>query len=50
MMRVVDGIWAMYHVEPSQTIKSIFSFKTIKLKQLERLNRSEAKFLLENLR
>ncbi len=33
-----------------QTIKSIFSFKTIKLKQLERLNRSEAKFLLENLR
>lgn len=33
-----------------QTINSIFSFKTIKLKQLERLNRSETKFLLENLR
>jgi putative colanic acid biosynthesis UDP-glucose lipid carrier transferase len=33
-----------------QTIKSIFSFKTIKLKQLERLNIGETKFLLENLR
>ena len=33
-----------------QTIKSIFSFKTIKLRQLERLNLSETKFLLENLR
>ncbi|HEY8734599.1 MAG TPA: sugar transferase [Puia sp.] len=33
-----------------QTINSIFSFKTIKLKQLERLNRAETKFLLENLR
>ncbi|HEX3767727.1 MAG TPA: sugar transferase [Puia sp.] len=33
-----------------QTIKSIFSFKTIKLKQLERLNMTETKFLLENLR
>ena len=33
-----------------QTIKSFFSFKTIKLRQLERLNLSETKFLLENLR
>lgn len=33
-----------------QTIRSIFSFKTIKLKQLERLNIAETKFLLENLR
>jgi putative colanic acid biosynthesis UDP-glucose lipid carrier transferase len=37
-------------ITASQTIKSIFSFKTIKLKQLERLNLSETKFLLENLR
>jgi len=37
-------------ITASQTIKSIFSFKTIKLKQLERLNMSETKFLLENLR
>ncbi len=37
-------------VTASQTIKSIFSFKTTKLKQMERLNRSESKFLLENLR
>jgi putative colanic acid biosysnthesis UDP-glucose lipid carrier transferase len=37
-------------VTASQTIKSIFSFKTIKLKQMERLNRAESKFLLENLR
>jgi putative colanic acid biosysnthesis UDP-glucose lipid carrier transferase len=37
-------------VTASQTIKSIFSFKTIKLKQMERLNRTESKFLLENLR
>jgi len=37
-------------ITASQTIKSIFSFKTIKLKQLERLNISETKFLLENLR
>jgi putative colanic acid biosysnthesis UDP-glucose lipid carrier transferase len=33
-----------------QTIKSIFSFKTLKLKQLERLNLAEGNFLLENLR
>jgi putative colanic acid biosysnthesis UDP-glucose lipid carrier transferase len=33
-----------------QTIKSIFSFKTIKLKQLDRLSLGENKFLLENLR
>jgi putative colanic acid biosynthesis UDP-glucose lipid carrier transferase len=37
-------------ITASQTIKSIFSFRTIKLKQLERLNMSETKFLLENLR
>ena len=37
-------------ITASQTIKSIFSFKTIKLKQMERLNRTESKFLLENLR
>jgi putative colanic acid biosysnthesis UDP-glucose lipid carrier transferase len=37
-------------ITASQTVKSIFSFKTIKLKQLERLNMSETKFLLENLR
>jgi putative colanic acid biosynthesis UDP-glucose lipid carrier transferase len=37
-------------ITAGQTIKSIFSFKTIKLKQLERLNMSETKFLLENLR
>jgi len=37
-------------VTASQTIKSIFSFKTIKMKQLERLNMAETKFLLENLR
>jgi lipopolysaccharide/colanic/teichoic acid biosynthesis glycosyltransferase len=33
-----------------QTIKSILSFRTIKLKQMERLNMNETKFLLENLR
>jgi putative colanic acid biosynthesis UDP-glucose lipid carrier transferase len=37
-------------ITATQTIKSIFAFKTIKLKQLERLNRIESKFLLENLR
>jgi putative colanic acid biosynthesis UDP-glucose lipid carrier transferase len=37
-------------ITASQTIKSIFAFKTIKLKQLERLNIAESKFLLENLR
>jgi putative colanic acid biosysnthesis UDP-glucose lipid carrier transferase len=37
-------------ITASQTIKSVFSFKTIKLKQMERLNISETKFLLENLR
>src|SRR5579863_10323 len=37
-------------ITASQTIKSIFSFRTIKLKQLERLNITETKFLLENLR
>lgn len=37
-------------ITAGQTIKSIFSFRTIKLKQLERLNMSETKFLLENLR
>ena len=37
-------------ITASQTIKSIFTFKTIKLKQLERLNMTETKFLLENLR
>jgi putative colanic acid biosynthesis UDP-glucose lipid carrier transferase len=37
-------------ITASQTIKSVFSFRTIKLKQLERLNMSETKFLLENLR
>ncbi len=37
-------------ITASQTIKSIFAFRTIKLKQLERLNMSETKFLLENLR
>jgi putative colanic acid biosynthesis UDP-glucose lipid carrier transferase len=37
-------------ITASQTIRSIFSFKTIKLKQLERLNMTETKFLLENLR
>jgi putative colanic acid biosynthesis UDP-glucose lipid carrier transferase len=37
-------------ITASQTIKSLFSFKTIKLKQMERLNISETKFLLENLR
>ena len=33
-----------------QTFKSFLFFKTIKLKQLERLNLVESKFLLENLR
>ena len=33
-----------------QTLNSIFSFKTIKLKQVERMNMMERKFLLENLR
>jgi len=37
-------------ITAGQTIRSIFSFRTIKLKQLERLNISETKFLLENLR
>jgi putative colanic acid biosysnthesis UDP-glucose lipid carrier transferase len=37
-------------ITASQTIKSVFSFRTIKLKQMERLNISETKFLLENLR
>lgn len=32
-----------------QTLKCIFSFKTIKLKHIERLNRLEGKFLLENV-
>ena len=33
-----------------QILKCIFSFKTFKLKQLERMNRMDAKFLVENLR
>lgn len=37
-------------ITASQTIKSIFTFRTIKLRQLERLNMSESKFLMENLR
>ena len=33
-----------------QTLRSIYSFRTIKLKQLERLNVTESKFLLETAR
>jgi putative colanic acid biosynthesis UDP-glucose lipid carrier transferase len=33
-----------------QVLKGIFSFKTVKLKQLERMSRADTRFLMENLR